>query len=389
MIDGVAEVLELPSVTHDRRVFLSKTALAGVAACFLLLGALAGAYGPLLEHLSRRFDISLPIAGAIFSAHFAGALVAVFVFMWGMERVSGRLSIFVALGALGLGCAGVALAPSWPTFIAAVVVIGLGFGGLDLGLNQLVAHSEGPRRSAVLNGLNGAYGFGAVAGPILISRLGQDHLSLLYGGAALVAVALVPAVAGIRGRLPVAPRTSNYRPGALVGIFIVGFAFYVGLETGVGGWMTSHLESIGRQSLEAASITSGFWLAMAVGRLLAVLIPDRVPPSVVVISGSAVGAVALLVAMNSSAAPIAYIVTGLAIAPVFPTGLVWLAQLRPGDSRATSWMFPATMVGGGIIPAGIGIVIAWSGLGWAPAVLSAVGIATLAAFVLAGLRGRE
>jgi fucose permease len=196
-------------------------------------------------------------------------------------------------------------------------------------------------------------------------------------------------VAGIRGRLPVAPRTSNYRPGALVGIFIVGFAFYVGLETGVGGWMTSHLESIGRQSLEAASITSGFWLAMAVGRLLAVLIPDSVPPSYMVISGSAVAAIALLVALNSSAAPIAYIVTGLAIAPVFPTGLVWLAQLRPGDSRATSWMFPATMVGGGIIPAGIGIVIAWSGLGWAPAVLSAVGIATLAAFVLAGLRGRE
>jgi fucose permease len=385
----VAEVLELPSVARNRRVFLSKTALAGVAACFLLMGALAGAYGPLLEHLSRRFEISLPLAGGIFTAHFAGALVGVFVSMWGMERITGRLSIWVALGFLGLGCAGVAVAPSWPTFLAAVFVVGLGFGGLDLGLNQLVAHSEGPRRSAVLNGLNGAYGFGAVAGPILISRFGQEHLPLLYGGAALLAVAFVPAVAGIRGRLPVARRTSRYRPGALVGLFLVAFVFYVGLETGVGGWMTSHLESVGRQSLEAASLTSGFWLAMAVGRLLAVLIPDTVPPSVVVISGSAISSISLLIALNGSAAPIAYIVTGLAIAPVFPTGLVWLAKLRPGDSRATSWMFPATMVGGGIIPAGIGIVIAWVGLGWAPAVLSAVGICTLAAFVLAGLHGRE
>jgi FHS family glucose/mannose:H+ symporter-like MFS transporter len=389
MIVGVAEVLVLPSVAGDRRVFLSKTALAGVGACFLLMGALAGAYGPLLEHLSRRFEISLPVAGGVFSAHFAGALITVFVFMWGMERVSGRLSIWVALGCLGVGCAGVAMAPSWPTFLASVFVIGLGFGGLDLGLNQLIAHSEGPRRSAVLNGLNGAYGFGAVAGPILISRLGKEHLSLLYFGAALLAVALVPAVAGIKGRLPVAPRTSNYRPGALVGIFIVGFAFYVGLETGVGGWMTSHLESVGRESVEAASLTSGFWLAMAVGRLLAVLIPDSVPPSVVVISATAIASIALLVALSGRAAPISYIVTGLAIAPIFPTGLVWLAKLRPGDSRATSWMFPATMVGGGIIPAGIGIVIAWVGLGWAPAVLSAVGICTLAAFVLAGMRGRE
>jgi MFS transporter, FHS family, glucose/mannose:H+ symporter len=389
MIVGMAEVLELPVPAHERRVFLPKTALTGVAACFLLMGALAGAYGPLLEHLSRRFDISLPVAGGVFSAHFAGALVGVFVSMWGMERVTGRLSIWVALGCLGLGCAGVALAPSWPIFLVAVSVIGLGFGGLDLGLNQLVAHSEGPRRSAVLNGLNGAYGFGAVAGPILVSRLGHDHLALLYGGAAVLAVALIPAAAGIKGRLPVAPRTSNYRPGALVGIFIVGFVFYVGLETGVGGWMTSHLESIGRPSVEAASITSGFWLAMAVGRLLAALIPDTIPPSAVVIASSAIAAIALLVALSGTAAPIAYIVTGLAIAPVFPTGLVWLAKLRPGDSRATSWMFPATMVGGGIIPAGVGVMIAWAGLGWAPAILSAVGIITLAAFVLAEVKGRE
>jgi fucose permease len=353
------------------------------------MGALAGAYGPLLEHLTRRFDISLPVAGAIFSAHFAGALIAVFVSMWGMERVSGRLSIWAALGCLGVGCAGLAMAPTWPTFLAGVFVIGFGFGGLDLGLNQLVAHSEGPRRSAVLNGLNGAYGLGAVAGPILISTLGRDHLALLYFGAALLAFALVPAVAGIRGRLPVAPRASNYRPGALVGIFIVGFAFYVGLETGVGGWMTSHLESIGRQSVEAASLTSGFWLAMAVGRLLAVLIPDRIPPSAVVISCSVITSIALLAALSGGAAPVAYIVAGLAIAPIFPTGLVWLAKLRPGDSRATSWMFPATMVGGGIIPAGIGVVIAWAGLGWAPAVLSAVGICTVAAFVLARVRGGE
>jgi FHS family glucose/mannose:H+ symporter-like MFS transporter len=385
----VAEVLVVSSVARGHRVFLSKSALAGVASCFLLMGALAGAYGPLLEHLTRRFEISLPVAGSVFSAHFAGALVAVFVQMWAMERVSGRLSIWVALGCLGLGCAGVAVAFSWPAFLAAVFIIGLGFGGLDLGLNQLVAHSEGPRRSAVLNGLNGAYGFGAVAGPILVSRLGQEHLSLLYAAAAALAVVLIPAVAGIKGRLPVAPR--NYLPGGgvLVGIFVVAFVFYVGLETGVGGWMTSHLESVGRRSLEAASLTSGFWLAMAVGRVLATLIPDRVSPAVVVIGGSAVASVALLAALNGQAAPIAYIVTGLAIAPVFPTGLVWLAKLRPGDSRATSWMFPATMLGGGVIPAGIGVVIAGVSLAWAPAVLSAVAIITLAAFVLAGLKGNS
>jgi fucose permease len=295
----------------------------------------------------------------------------------------------VALGCFGLGCSGVALASSWPAFLAGVFVIGLGFGGLDLGLNQLVAHSEGRRRSALLNGLNGAYGFGAVAGPILISRLGEEHLAVLYSGAAVLAVALIPAAAGISGRLPFTPRKGAGRPGLLVGIFLVTYVFYVGTETSVGGWMTSHLESVGWRSLDAASLTSGFWLATALGRLLATLIPDRVPPAAVVITGSAIASIALLVALNGRAAPFAYLVTGLAIAPIFPTGIAWLAKLRPGDSRSTSWLFPASMVGGVLIPGGIGIAIAWLGIAWAPAVLSAAAIGILAGFSLAALRGRE
>src|SRR4029077_12825515 len=261
--------------THSRdRLLLNKAALAAIAACFLLMGALAAAYGPLLEHLTRRFDISLPVAGEVFSAHFAGAFIGVLGAMWAMERIAGRVSIWVALGCLSAGCVGVALANSWPPFLGAVFVIGLGFGGVDIGLNQLVAHSEGPRRPAVLNALNGAFGFGAVAGPILISRFGADHLAMLFIGAAVLAIALVPAAAGIEGRLPVVARTGGGWPGLLVGIFLVAYVFYVGLEIGVGGWMTSHLESVGLLSLDAASFTSGFWLAIAVGRILAALIPD-------------------------------------------------------------------------------------------------------------------
>jgi MFS transporter, FHS family, glucose/mannose:H+ symporter len=379
------------------RVILPKTALAAIAATFLLMGVLTASYGPLLEHLVRRFAISLPEAGTVFSAHFAGALVGVVVSMWAMERVSGRIAAWAALSCLAAGCAVVALAPTWPAFLAGAFGIGLGFGGLDLGLNQLVAHSEGPRRSALLNALNSAFGFGSVAGPILISRLSQDHLTALYGSAAALAVVLIPAVGGIRGRLPVAQRrsaddgapTSSRHGVGLVVIFVVGFIFYVGVEIGVGGWMPSHLESVGLRSLEAASITSGFWLAFAIGRLLAALIPDRVPPRLVVISGSAIASVALLAALSGRAAPIAYIVTGLALAPIFPTALAWLAKLRPGDSRATSWMFPATMVGGGVIPPSIGIAIAWFGIGWAPAVLSSVAVITLATFGLAARAERE
>lgn len=147
--------------------------------------------------------------------------------------------------------------------------------------------------------------------------------------------------------------------------------------------MTSDLESVGQRSVVAATLTSGFWLAVALGRLLVALVPPRVPESAIVISCSAVAALTLAVASIGPAAPLAFIVTGLAIAPIFPTGIVWLAKLRPGDSRATSWLFPAAMLGGVIVPGGIGVVIARFGIGWAPAVLSALAMGTLGAFLLA------
>jgi FHS family glucose/mannose:H+ symporter-like MFS transporter len=369
----------------DQRTVLSRAALAAIAAAFLLIGVVASAYGPMLGFLAHRFAVTLPIAGGVLSAHFAGALVGVLGSMRAMERFPNRHMLVTALGSLGLGCALVALAPTWPVLLAAAFVVGVGFGGLDIGLNQLVAHSAGTRRSAVLNMLNGSFGVGAVLGPILVTALGEHHFTLLYAGGAVLAIGLIPQALRIPGRLPVAPRTTPGRPNPLVLIFVLAFALYVGTEAGVGGWAPSHLESVGVSSASAAALTSGFWLALGLGRVLVAVLPSRIPEWAIVTTASALGALALLAAVSGHAAPIAYVVAGLVIAPIFPTGVVWLARLLPGDARATSWLFPGAMLGGALIPAAIGVVVARAGLGGAPIVLSAVALGTFLAFALARL----
>jgi len=346
------------------------------------MGVIVAAYGPLLEHLTRRFGVSLPVAGSTISIHFGGALIGVLVAMRAMEKLSGRLPVMVATGVVSLACLAIAVAPTWPAFVVAVFVMGLGCGVLVLGLNQLVAFSEGSRRTALLNALNGAYSAGAVTGPILVAALAGEHFSLLYIGGAAVALALIPVAFGISGRLPVSTGRPG-RPEMLVLVFVVAFVLYVAVENGTGGWMTSHLESAGLPSRDAAAYTSGFWLALVTGRLLMTLVPSRVPASAIVLVGSAVAAVSLFAASVGAVAPWAYLVTGLAIAPIFPTGLLWLARLRPGDSRATSWLFPAASLGGVAGPGAIGLVIAGFGVGWAPVVLGFVAIGMLLAFSLA------
>jgi len=374
-------------ITATERIHLTRASLLAIAAIFFVMGILGSAYGPLLEHLARRFDVSLAVAGEVLSTHFAGALVGVLVSMRALQHVSSRSAVLGALTFLGSGCAGVAVAPSWAAFLVSVFVLGFGWGALDICCNQLVAHSEGAHRTAVLNALNGTFGIGAVAGPILVTTVGRAHLAVMYGGAALVAVALMPLVAGMSGRLPFTSQRTIGSSTGLLAIFMVAFALYVGMEAGTGGWMPSHLESVGLQSVAAATLTSGFWLALAVGRLFAALVPARVPERVIVITGSAVASIALLAALIPGAAPFAYVAAGLAIAPIFPSGIVWLAKLRPGDASATSWLFPASMVGGAVIPGGIGAVIGRFGVGVAPALLSIVGLGCLASFWLAARYG--
>lgn len=324
------------------------------------------------------------MAGGVFSAHFTGGLVGVLASMRLTERLSNRIFVPASLGCMALGCACIAVAPTWPTFLAAVFVLGLGFGAIDIGLNQLVAHSSDLRRGAALNGLNGAFAIGAVIGPILVSALGEHRFTLLYAGGAIVAAAIIPLALRIPGRLPVPAPGSAKRPGALLVLFVLAFVLYVGTETGVGGWMPTHLESLGLHSSTAATLTSGFWLALGLGRLVAALLPARVPESAIVIACSAAAVITLVGALARPLAPIAYLATGFVIAPIFPTGLVWLAKLRPGDARATSWLFPAAMVGGAVIPSGVGVVIAQIGIAAAPGVVAAVAVGMLAAFMLAG-----
>ncbi len=121
------------------RVHLTRASLLAIGAIFFLMGVLAAAYGPLLEHLARRFDVSLAVAGGVLSTHFAGALVGVLVSMRLLQQVASRTFVLGALACLGLGCAIVAVAPSWPAFLGGAFVIGLGYGAAAIGCNQLVA----------------------------------------------------------------------------------------------------------------------------------------------------------------------------------------------------------------------------------------------------------
>src|SRR3989475_13033793 len=112
------------------RVVLTRTSIVAIGATFLLMGLVVSAYGPLLEPLTRRFGVSLPVAGATISVHFAGSLPGVFIAMRSFERLPGRVTVMIATATVGFGLVIIAIAFVWPAFLLGVFIVGLGFGAL-------------------------------------------------------------------------------------------------------------------------------------------------------------------------------------------------------------------------------------------------------------------
>jgi fucose permease len=364
---------------------MPRGAAAGAFGLFAVIGAVQALYGPALPVLERAFDITPASAATVVSAHFVGGVTSLPLWGAAQRRMPTRHVLAVATAALSAGCAGVAAASVWGLVLASALVAGIGFGGVDLALNVLFATSFGSRSALMLNLLNASFGVGAIAGPLAAAFSPRDAAPLLFAATGAVGLALLPLVLGIpeggarrgepRGRS--APGSPTGRGSGLVGGFVVLYVLYVGVETGVGAWEPTHLASLGVPAARAALSTSLFWAGLTAGRLLAAPISVRVTPETIMVTSLTLAVGTLAAAHLPGFAPAAYALTGLALAPVFPTGLAWLTGALPTARGATTTVVGAAMLGGVAFPTAIGWAVGAASPAVIPGALAAIAAAAL------------
>jgi fucose permease len=371
---------------------LTTVALIGSCAGFVIIGAMQALYGPAIPAFRATFGVSPSVAGLGLSADFAGALIGIVIFHLLRSRLGDRRLLACSYALVGLGTAGFALAPSWTLALIAALVTGLGSGGIDYGLNHLFAIGFGRRSAAMLNLLNAFFGVGAVIGPLLIGWVGAARYPWLFGAVAACAVLAIPAVAGVHpeqavhpdpeepfselkgARIPVTP-PSRRRIGLIVTAFVAIYVLYVAIESGVGGWEPTHLEAVGYPAAVAATATAGFWLALTVGRFLAVPVSLHWPAPAIVTGCCAGMALFLLLAAIPAVAPWAYGGLGFMCAPIWATGLPWLTRAAPRVAAASAYVMAISMLGGIVFPPLLGRAIEVAGVQSVPIVLCVVATA--------------
>ncbi|HEY0717717.1 MAG TPA: MFS transporter [Streptosporangiaceae bacterium] len=381
--------------SDDQSRPLTRVALTGSCAGFVVIGGLQALYGPAIPSFRATFGISPSVAGLGLSAEFAGALAGIVGYHLLMARLGDRRLLAASYTLMAMGTTGFALAPSWPLALAAALFTGFGSGGIDYGLNHLFTMGYGRRSAGMLNLLNAYFGVGAVLGPALIGWVGAGRYPWLFGAVAVASVLLTFTLRGVhpagpdQGRAVVlsaspstdmpngpspAPDPARRRIRVIVAAFVAIYVLYVAIESGVGGWEPTHLEAVGYSATVAATATSGFWLALTAGRFLAIPVSLRWPAPAIVTVCCAGMAVFLLLATIPSAAPWAYGGLGFMCAPIWATGLPWLVRAAPRVAAASAYVMATSMLGGITFPPLLGRAIEVAGVRSVPLILGAVAV---------------
>lgn len=371
----------------------SRRATVAVVTMFAVNGMLIGGNGGVLPSLREKLGIGdTSVAVLLFSAGLAGIL---------SMQVGGRLAdavgarrvVLAALPVLVSGAATIALAPTFAVALVGLVLLGLGNGAMDVGMNALAVQVEAARARPVMSrfhaffSLGGLVGSGAVlllataagltgaavVAPLMLTLAGVAVVVLLVLLRITPEAAVVPhTVDGVRTPIP--------RAAWVLGAMALAFGLAEGTAV---DWSALHVTDVARVDTTTGSLglvaVSG---SMVVIRLLGDRLVTRFGRRAVVRFGGVSAAVGYLAVTLLDGLPllvVGWCLVGFGVGMIAPQVYAVAGHLGGGRVLAVvvTFGYASFLMG----PAVVGFLVRQLGIHHAmavPAVLC-VGIVALAA----------
>jgi len=391
-------------------------------AAFIALGLTSASLGPTLPRLAAQTQTDLGGISLLFTTRSLGYLIGSFWIGRWYDRTPGHRLMAVCLVGMAVS---LLLIPSMPSLVLLAAVMGLlgmAEGAVDLGGNTLLVWVHGLRVGPYMNALHFFFGVGSFVSPIIIAQLVAWTGGIRWAFWALALWMLPTALALVLQRSPSLSRPSlaasgaeaqleGANPGAqpivhrdshtagqsghhaarylipLIGLF---FFLIVGAELSLGGWIYTYTVSTGLgETATGAYITSAFWGALTLGRLVVIPLAARFRPGVILLLDllGAMAGVAIILAWQSSAAALwaGTIIAGFSMASMFPTTYTFAGQRMTITGRVSGWFYLGISLGSMSLPWVIGQLFESRGPQaalWVVLVAAAAAVGVLAALML-------
>ena len=327
---------------------------------FIMLGATMALGGPSLPWLAQHTASRLDQISIIFIASSLGYMAGSQLGGRAYDRFPGHRIQALALLLISLSAALVPVLHSLWFLVVILFLLGTFQGALDVGGNTLLTWIHGEKVGPFMNGLHFFFGVGSFVAPLIFARviLAAGEISWAYWFFSLLTLP-VAAWFWFLPSPPIRRRTPETAGGRSInGLFLLVvffFVFAVGLELGFGNWIYTfstrlHLAS----ETSAAYLTSAFWGAFSIGRLLGIGISSRLRPQIILLTDLAGCLVAFAILLLWPASSLALwagtILMGLSIASIFATGMAFAEQRLSLTGVMIGWILVGGGIGGMIFP---------------------------------------
>ncbi len=294
------------------------------------------------------------------------------------DRYGHRVVIITGIALWVIGLAIFSMCQHLAVIFLVWILIGIGFGAIDTGLNALVAQVSTARGKA-LNRLHFWFGIGSLTGPIVAGViLTFFSWRVLFSFAGIIALAYLIYMRRLDYPQPekVEKETqveqSSFKqlliifqlPILFLGLIMFG---YTGVSTTFTGWINTYLTSeVALSTTFASLILSLYSIGLSGGRLVISMIAEKVPYerllAVSAITALVFASIALT-STNTVLITIAFGLTGFCFAALLPISLALGSKLYPDiTGTVTGILIFFGSIGRTILPAIVGFVGDYSSL---------------------------
>lgn len=352
---------------------VSRLQLAGYFMVFIALGLSTGSVGPSLANLAVHTGVALAAISIVFTARSLGYMIGSLISGRAYDRIKGHPIIVMACALLAsMFIATPLITQLWP-LVAAMFVLSLAEGAIDVGGNTLVVWTIPGNVTPFMNALHFFFGVGAFISPIIIAQSITLTGDVNWAFWAIGLLTLPMLVWHLRVPSPAHPTSAiagvESRPAMrwpLVLLIAVYFFLYVGMEIAYGGWIASYAVAIGYGDAAAAAVlTSAFWGALTVGRLLSIPIGSRFKPSTILWADLILcGGFVVLMLFGHGATWVLWAGTigiGVGMATMFPTMISYAETRMKITGKVTSIFLTGSSIGGMTLPLFTGLLFESAG----------------------------
>ncbi len=368
-----------PNPTHSRWIGI---ALAFYA--FISIGIAEGGLGVLLPSILDAYQLTPATVTFLFMSQVTGYMIAAATSSLLSSSLGLARSLLIASISLTSALSIYAFTTHWWIMVAAGLLLGLGTGLIDAGINTFIASDQ--KNANLMGMLHAFYGIGALSGPIIVTTLLAlgfywRHIYFVVAGA--VSLTIVGMLWAVLHRYPpmMLKPAANDNPKAnlrralrspIVLVSSLLLLIYVGTEVAIGNWAyTVQHVSRGIPAWIAGYSIAGYWLGLTLGRLAMGQLIKYLGAIRTIDISLALLMIGLLTWWWFPNQWLSLPLMGLGLAAIFPA-MIWLTPQRvaaPIVPAAIGFLASVGSLGSASIPTLIGWAANQAGLDIIPALL--------------------